>query len=99
MSSRKCKCFEKWRSLTDTELGCYMRAEQGKSHWINEIQHLTDDNKKLRAEVDKLRLDATNVIIERLTKEIEVYKKALKQVNVLMRETQDNIRDVEKETI
>lgn len=99
MSSRKCKCFDNWRSLTDQELSCFMRAEQGKSHWLNEIKHLTDENKKLRAEVDKLRSDATNVIIERLTKEKEVYKKAFKQVNDLIRETHDNIQKVERETI
>ena len=99
MIPKKCKCFDKWPSLTDNELGNYRRAEAGKSHWINEIQNLTRENKALRAEVDKLKLDATNIIIERLTKETEVYKKSFKQINSYIRETHEKISDVERETI
>jgi cell division protein FtsB len=70
MNSRKCKCFDKWPNLTDSELGNYRRAEQGKSHWINEIQSLTRENKALRAEVDKLKLDASNTIINERNRSI-----------------------------
>ena len=97
MESRKCKCFDKWRSLTDRELGCYARAEQGKSHWINEINNLKDENKKLRAEVDKLKLDAFNTITERLTKEKDMYIKAFKQVKDLIQETQKELYNVQKD--